>query len=394
MALNGVKAGSAIDSDAKADFSKQSKEISRQISSKQSWTIDPHSKHIQRWDVLTTVALLFTATVTPFEVALLEPSPLRDMITDPLSWANRIVDLIFVFDIVLQCFIVYQEPIERGGAWVYDNRKILLRYLTSCAPLTDTPVSNLHGRSPSRSHLSCSMPCRACRWAPLDVTTAIPIDLILASLEDGDSNAQADSDDNAGALQLVRMLRLVKLARIVRASRIFTRWQAYFGISFAMIALVRFFLLTTIMAHWLACLWVLVGKTGPDPGTGPSPDPHLAFGVNWLEKAGLDRAAPIEIYGVAVYARHRPLDFFAHQLLSALCMPLIQMSTCRYVAFSAIFSGSGGTIVPARPAEYYTQALMMLLGSSVWAYVISSGCGIIATLNPNQVSGVSCMTGA
>jgi hypothetical protein len=28
---------------------------------------------------------------------------------------------------------------------------------------------------------------------------------------------------------------------------------------------------------------------------------------------------------------------------------------------------------------------MMLVGSSVWAYVISSGCGIIATLDPSGV---------
>ena len=57
-----------------------------------------------------------------------------------------------------------------------------------------------------------------------------------------------------------------------------------------------------------------------------------------------------------------------------------------YVALTTIFSGSGGTIVPANSFEYYCQSLMMLLGSSVWAYVISSGCGIIATLGKHQRS--------
>lgn len=32
--------------------------------------------------------------------------------------------------------------------------------------------------------------------------------------------------------------------------------------------------------------------------------------------------------------------------------------------------------------EYFVQAGMMLCGSCVWAYVIGSCCGILATLNP------------
>ena len=32
------------------------------------YTIDPHSSFVQRWDLLLTLALLFTSSVTPFEV--------------------------------------------------------------------------------------------------------------------------------------------------------------------------------------------------------------------------------------------------------------------------------------------------------------------------------------
>ena len=32
----------------------------------------PDSKYVQRWDLVTMLALLFTAFVTPYEVALLE----------------------------------------------------------------------------------------------------------------------------------------------------------------------------------------------------------------------------------------------------------------------------------------------------------------------------------
>ena len=42
------------------------------------------------------IALVFTATVTPFEVALLQPS------FDPLFIVNRVVDIVFTLDIFVQ----------------------------------------------------------------------------------------------------------------------------------------------------------------------------------------------------------------------------------------------------------------------------------------------------
>ena len=39
-------------------------------------------------------------------------------------------------------------------------------------------------------------------------------------------------------------------------------------------------------------------------------------------------------------------------------------------------------INPANYYEFFLQGFMMLIGSSLWAYIIGSGCGIVATLNP------------
>ena len=57
------------------------------------------------------------------------------------------------------------------------------------------------------------------------------------------------------------------------------------------------------------------------------------------------------------------------------------LQPCRYVALTNIFGGSC-EINPTTVGEYYVQAVMMLCGSCVWAYVIGSCCGILATLNP------------
>ena len=105
----------------------------------------------------------------------------------------------------MQCFIAYQEPVEKGGSWIHDNRKILRNYATS--------------------------------WMPLDVLTAIPIDVILAAYEHfhgqstasgvGDDQAVAITQAGASTLRIVRMMRLLKLIRIVRTSRIFKRCKCH-----------------------------------------------------------------------------------------------------------------------------------------------------------------------
>ena len=332
MSFNSVKAGSMGEmqrSVTRTRAKSSSASIRKQLRNHHRFAVDPHSKLVTRWDGVTATCLLFTATITPFEVCVLEATPLSQMSTDPLSWTNRVVDVAFCFDILLNCFLGYQEPPDKGGAWVMDVRKIVVRYVRS--------------------------------WMPLDVLTAIPVDVIIAAYE---ANYDGMIDANSVAvLRIVRMLRLLKLARILRASRILRRWQSRFGISYAWTTLMKFTVLIIITSHWLACFWVLVGRLSPAPddeaGDGSMTnrfDASSGWGHNWIEKAGLGGSSPAEIYGVAIH-----------------------------VAFSSITGGSSGNISPATAIEFYLHTAMMVVGSFVWAYVISNACGILATLDPNTV---------
>ena len=103
----------------------QADKVRAQIRKTHRCTLDPHSRAIQRWDMVTTIALLFTATVTPFEVGIFEPNTLAQMVTDPLAWINRIVDIVFFIDIVAQCFIAFQETGDSGGSWVVSAQLML-----------------------------------------------------------------------------------------------------------------------------------------------------------------------------------------------------------------------------------------------------------------------------
>ena len=66
--------------------------------------IDPRSSVlIGPWDMVTAFALIFTTFITPYEVALMAEA--ADM---ALYWTNRLVDLIFLTDLLLQFVLAYQ----------------------------------------------------------------------------------------------------------------------------------------------------------------------------------------------------------------------------------------------------------------------------------------------
>lgn len=55
---------------------------------------------IAYWDIVTTIALIFTSTVTPLEVAFLQPLAPDERWTNGLFLTNRAVDCVFIFDMV------------------------------------------------------------------------------------------------------------------------------------------------------------------------------------------------------------------------------------------------------------------------------------------------------
>ena len=77
------------------------------------WLIDPRtSKRMGYWDFTTVMALLFTALVTPFEVAFLEP-----VTGDALYVINWVVNGIFIVDMVFQFCMIYPSETAEGLRW-------------------------------------------------------------------------------------------------------------------------------------------------------------------------------------------------------------------------------------------------------------------------------------
>ena len=89
----------ALDSAIAGEHAKRSLDNSKYL-------IDPRkSKFIGYWDVVTGLALVFTALVTPWEVAFAEPPK---KFIESMFLFNRFVDSIFLVDMVLQFLLIYQ----------------------------------------------------------------------------------------------------------------------------------------------------------------------------------------------------------------------------------------------------------------------------------------------
>mmetsp|Transcript_13291 Transcript_13291/g.33203 ORF Transcript_13291/g.33203 Transcript_13291/m.33203 type:complete len:665 (-) Transcript_13291:134-2128(-) len=181
----------------------------RELEHRDKYVVDPETvKILGIWDSVTVSALLFTAVATPYDVAFLNSD-----VVDFMYVTNRCVDGIFVFDLFLQFFLMYQDS---AGKWVGVHKKIVKHYLST--------------------------------WFVVDIVSVVPVDLI---------SQQTNNDDlsNLEAVRVVRLLRLLKLLRVFRASRVVKRWQSSIPFSQRKTTMLSFLTTLLVISHWLACLF-------------------------------------------------------------------------------------------------------------------------------------------
>ena len=298
------------------------------------------------WDLLTSLALVYTATLTPFETSFLQP------VVGPESWrdgwfiANRVLDVIFLFDMVLQFFVAYQSGNAiTGDAWVDDHARIINHYLKS--------------------------------WFGLDAATVLipgAFDLYLASDTFRLQNSTSDDVDvgaegRLGILRVLRVLRLIKLVRLVRASRIVDRWRSRIAISHASQTWLSCAFVLLVSSHWFACIIALQAGLHPDPeGT-------------WLGKRayGLCDTLSEALGGVA------SLDSALHGC-SGLSVGSWYLAA--YCWSTMVITGVGGTdYYPSGESDAETAIVMILvvIGSFLWTLVLASFCDVATNSSPTLV---------
>eukprot|EP00913_Durusdinium_trenchii_P009263 g8704.t1 len=67
------------------------------------------------WDFVLVICLVYTALVTPYEIAFIDPGD------EVLAVINRAVDFVFVKDMVMQFFMKVERNTRQGKIWVRDR---------------------------------------------------------------------------------------------------------------------------------------------------------------------------------------------------------------------------------------------------------------------------------
>jgi|EP00505_MAST-04D_sp_SCG-Rhode-Island_P002951 potassium voltage-gated channel Eag-related subfamily H protein 7 len=201
-------------------------------------------KKTGKWDAVMMICLIFTALVTPYEVAYLDSS-----VINALWVINMIINVLFLIDMVFNFFMAYFDDDEL--MWIASHTKIARRYLGG--------------------------------WFLIDFVSIFPFDYVFPA-----------GGDSLKALRVIRLLRLAKLLRVFRASRMLDRWQNKLSLGFGHITMIKFLISVIIICHWLACFWRMI----------PDLELHVdetGNAVNWLLGYGCDSGTPAQQYLVALY---------------------------------------------------------------------------------------------
>ena len=159
------------------------------------------------------------------------------------------------------------------------------------------------------------------------------------------------SKANLKILRIVRIVRLAKLLRILRSSHIFARFENSMTINYGALKLTKFVVGTLFIAHWMACLWHLVKIVEQSR-------------CNWVTDY---------YYGDCLYndADNNDEHVTARSLyFTALYLSTMTISTVGY-----------GDVTPQTEAERVFLIVGMLVGASVYAYVVGSICSVLASMN-------------
>jgi hypothetical protein len=168
------------------------------------------------------------------------------------------------------------------------------------------------------------------RMMAVDIFGSLPLDLIAWVLI---GNGQFLGGSAILALRLLRLLRIVRLFVILQ------RWEAFNWSNPGALRVFKFLVSILLLMHWLACIWFFSALASGFPAD------------SWAARANIVNSGPIAQY------------------IRSLYWTITTMTTVGY-----------GDITPARSIEYVLSAIIMLMGASLYAFIIGSIASLLSSI--------------
>jgi potassium voltage-gated channel Eag-related subfamily H protein 7 len=283
--------------------------------------IDPRQTTTLRWDALVMVLLIYTAYITPYEVAFLETR------INVMFAINRFVDLVFLIDLFKNFVTAYFDDYEQY--WVGDHRKIAMNYLRG--------------------------------WFMIDFVSILPFDTVGLALQSSSVTNQRNAGnkmDSSQAIRLIRVMRLLKMMRLIRSVRILSRWQDQLGVTYVFRMAMKLVIGICTCIHWQACLLRLIVEFYPyttHSCTGDGTDVVCASTpVSWLEDGWLVQQKMSEAGP-------------SRQYIVALTWSTQTLATTGY-----------GTVSPTTEVETVMMVVCMFLSSMLFTYSMAETQHLVA----------------
>jgi potassium voltage-gated channel Eag-related subfamily H protein 7 len=279
--------------------------------------VDPKGDFQGNWDLVMVACLMFTAIVTPFEVAYIEPA------FNGLFIINRLVDLLFLIDLICQFFTPFYNG--KMGGYVIGKGQIAKHYLMG--------------------------------WFTIDFVSILPFDSVGMLL-------QNEAVNQLKIFRIVRLARLLKLLRVLKGSRIFKRWQSRIGMQHSTMTMWKYLITVFALCHWLACLWWIV--IGIDDQTEQKFTSIYDDGVGMWKVTNITETVPLSWatgYGMGTNEQWE-------QYLTSVYWSCMTVTTIGY-----------GDVTPKTNAERGVAIFGMCVGAAAYAFIVGNICGIIATMD-------------
>jgi hypothetical protein len=165
---------------------------------------------------------------------------------------------------------------------------------------------------------------------PVDLLAAIPFDILVLPW----------ASTSLGGVSIVLLVRLLRLLRIVRLFVIFRRWEALGAANVGFLRIAKLIAVVVLFLHWTASAWFLMDSAAGFPAD------------SWAAEQTLQNEGT------------------GTQYMRSLYWSIVTMTAVGY-----------GDITPRRNLEYGFAMAVMLLGASLWAYIIGNIASLVSNID-------------